>query len=159
MKLPWKRDKPQDLVGEAVSAYPPPDVDPADVTRWAEWMTPEQHAQALGAGLLMLPQEISFPGDAALSASGGWCAPTEALYDAMTAAAGRPEGHPASLVPLILEVPQVQMTRGGIRHQPSVRRPAAPRPEPVYPNPAFLAASVANPGLLPLAFMKDPTAP
>lgn len=73
-----------------------------------------------------------------LTAAAGWCA-------------ANMDGGARAVVPIVIE------------EAPPPAQPARPRtPAPVppmqpFPNPVFLMASVANPGLLPLAFMRDPT--
>lgn len=169
MKLPWKRE-PEDLVGSAVDEVAARD----EATRnlitpftaqagtswaepWREYLNEQDWAQAANGGIMFLPEEVTFPGDSTLRADGGWCAPSEVMYAMERALA--PAGKGGNAVPLMIEIPEVQMRRGGMPQPPARRRPRPPRPDRPYPNPAFLAASVANPGLLPLAFMRDPTAP
>lgn len=73
-----------------------------------------------------------------LTAAVGWCA-------------ANLEGGATAVVPIVIEQEQAPAARE--------QRPRTPAPVPPmkpYPNPVFLMASVANPGLLPLAF-SDPT--
>lgn len=140
MKLPWKRE-PTDLVGEQVAAAQAR----ADAYPSA--------SRPVDGGTFLLPEGITFPGDS-VSASGGWCAPSEAVYDHLTTVLNA-NGSPAAVVPMMLSIPEVQVRRGGMHH-PRIaydRKTAHP-----YPNPAFLAASGANRGLLPMAFL-DATRP
>lgn len=74
-----------------------------------------------------------------LTAAAGWC--TANL-----------EGGATAVVPIVIEQEAPAPTPAPVRP----RTPAPVPPTKPYPNPVFLMASVANPGLLPLAF-SDPT--
>lgn len=175
MKLPWKRE-PEDLVGSAVAevairdectrALITPQAAQAGTSwaqPWRDYVSEQGWEKARESGILFLPEELDFPASGGtIAASGGWCAPSSVIYDdiaPLMEQAMRPSTHPASVMPLMVSVPAATVQRGGVGHPVKRRRPAPPRPDKAYPNPAFLAASVANPGLLPLAFMRDPTAP
>lgn len=135
MKLPWKRE-PRDLVGEQVQeVYKRP-------------LTPEEADRLKWAGMVLVPDEMSFP----VTAAGGWCAPSSPVYDLFEMAARNRGTGPASAIPLmvsvppppfedgLLSLPELSVRRGGVSFPPPGRRPAAPTPWPA-PEPIFKDAT------------------
>lgn len=128
MKLPWKR-QPRDLVGEQVQeVYKRP-------------LTPEEEERLKWAGMVLAPGDVNFP----VTAANGWCAPSEVLYD-MANVLLNANGKPAAVIPMMIDVPEVHVRRGGwpppteVYDRATLRRMPAPTPWPA-PEPIFKDAT------------------
>lgn len=146
MKLPWKRE-PEDLVGGQVEELHQRDAAERRLTTPLSVQIGTSWADRASAGMLLIPEEVTFP----TTAAGGWCAPSEVIYEMEQAL--RPSTHPASVVPLMvtipappfedgmLSLPEVGVRRGGTHWGQPARMPTPrrlpPPPEWLPPPPVF----------------------